>query len=266
MKMSKLKKTILITVIVLVILVILIPAIGIRLAIRKHAKEITPELGPIGEYFSAYDINWKASDDVQTITYGAMTLTVPDYFVKDESSLENTCKYSHKDEAGNLSESIIFTSPHDQSYMNVFSEENMEQFTNGFLDKYAAKQLEKGFEKLGNGIPHNAYHTNKCIELLSADDYSFWNWKQGFAYVVCGTLKKESVWLDYHYVYETEDICGIIRISDNSMRETQSGKKGGYIIIADMYSTADLNTSHGLIIFCNSLETAYAIFNSVVIE
>ena len=128
MKMSKLKKTILITVIILVILVILIPAIGIRLAIRKHAKEITPELGPIGEYFSAYDMNWKASDDVQTITYGAMTLTVPDYFVKDESSLENTCKYSHKDEADKLSESIIFTSPHDQSYMNVFSEENMEQF------------------------------------------------------------------------------------------------------------------------------------------
>ncbi len=264
--MSKLKKRILITVIVLVLLVILIPAIGIRLAIRKHAQEITPALGPTGEYFSAYDMTWKASDDVQTITYGAMTLTVPDYFVKDESSLENTCKYSHNDEAGNLSESIILTPPHDQSYMNVFSEENMEQFTNGFLDKYAAKQLEKGFEKLGNGIPHNAYHTNKCIELLSADDYSFWNWKQGFAYVVCGILKRESMWLNYHYVYETEDTCGIIRVRDFSKDGKQAEKGFQYYIIADLYSTDDLNTVHGLLIRCNSLETAYAIINSVVIE
>lgn len=264
--MSKRKKIILITVIVLVLLVVLIPSIGIRLAIRKHAKEITPELGPTAEYFTAYDESFVAVDYVQTISHGGLTLTAPGYFEKDELSLENTYMYTYKDEAGTVSESIVFMAPYDMSDMNLFSEENMEQFTNGFLDEYAANQLKKGFEKLGNGIPDNAYHTNKCIELLSADDYSFWNWKQGFAYVVCGILRSESMWLNYHYVYETEDTCGIIRVRDFSIDGNATEKGYRYYIIADMYSTADLNTVHGLLIKCNSLETAYAIINSVVIK
>lgn len=264
--MSKLKKRILITVIVLVLLVILIPAIGIRLAIRKHAQEITPALGPTAEYFTEYDESFAATDDTQTLSHGGMTLTAPGYFAEEETSLENTSVYSHAGENGTVTESIVFMAPYDQSDMNLFSEENMEQFTNGFLDKYAANQLKKGFEKLGNGIPDNAYHTEKCIVLLSEDDYSFWDWKQGFAYVVCGILKRESMWLNYHYVYETEDTCGIIRVRDFSKDGKQAEKGFQYYIIADLYSTDDLNTVHGLLIRCNSLETAYAIINSVVIE
>ncbi len=264
--MSKLKKPILIIVAVLIVLAILIPTIGIRLYIRHHAKQITPELGLTAEYFTEYDVGFAATDDVQTLSHNSTTLTAPGYFTEGELNLDDAYMYTYQNEAGTVSESIVFMAPYDQSDMNLLSEENMAQFTNGFLDEYAAKQLRKGFEKLGHGIPDNAYHTSKCIELLSADDYSFWNWKQGFAYVVCGILKRESIWLNSHYVYETEDICGIIRIRDFSDADNQAEKGFRYYIIADMYSTKDLNTVHGLLIKCNSLETAYAIINSVVIE
>lgn len=265
-KKSKVIKIILIVVISLVVLATLIGTIGLRLVIRHYAKEVTAEMSPPAEYFTEYDQNYGDADAVQDITHNGMTVTIPAHFETKEINLEETYMYAVLDEEGNASESIVFMRPDDVTDMNLFSEKNLAEMGNGFLKKYALKKLMKGFEDLGHGLPDNAYTTLKSTSLLSKDDYSFWNLQKGFAYVVSGLLKNTTFTGDYNYIYETDDICGIIHVRDFTLDGSNSTQNCNYYIVADMYSTSDFTTSHGLLIKCNSLEMAYSMINSIVIE
>ena len=268
MKASKNKviKIILIVIVSLVVLATLIGTVGLRLVIRHYAKEVTAEMGPAAEYFTEYDQTFVAVSAVQDITHNGMTITVPTHFQEKEFALEGAYMYVVSDEKGNALESVVFMRPDDVSEMELLSEERISEMGDTFLKRYAVKKLVQGFEDLGHGIPDNAYTTLKAASLLSKDDYSFWNWKQGFAYVVSGLLKNTSFLGDYNYIYETEDICGIIHVRDFTLDADNTTQNCNYYIVADMYSTSDFSTSHGLLIKCNSLEMAYGILNSIVIE
>ena len=266
-KKSKIIKIILVVVISIVVLATLIGTMGLRLVIRNYAKQVTAELGPAAEFFTEFDITMPNSVAVQDITHYGMTITLPGYFKEKEVSLQETRMYAVMDEEGNATESVIFVAPGDVSEINLFSEEKIEKMTDGPLEKYAVKQLMKGFEDLGNGIPDNFYNMTKAYYLLTEKDYSFWNWKQGFAYVVNGIIKNSiAVGCDYTYIYETEDICGFIHVTDRTEQAQSDSSRPDYYVVADMFSTDDFSKSHDLIINCASLETAYAIINSIEIE
>ncbi len=265
-KKKKILKIILIVIISLVLLATLIGTIGLRLVIRHYAKEVTAEMYPPAEYFMEYDQAFTDADAVQDITHNGMTVTIPAHFEAKAISLEETYMYGVLDEEGNASESIVFMCPDDVSDMALLSEERIAELGDTFLKKYAVKKLVKGFEDLGHGLPDNAYTTLKSTSLLSKDDYSFWNLQQGFAYVVSGLLKNTTFTGDYNYIYETDAICGIIHVRDFTLDGDSSTQNFNYYIVADLYSTSDFTTSHGLLIKCNSLEMAYSMINSIVIE
>jgi hypothetical protein len=187
-------------------------------------------------------------------------MTIPGNYTEKELSLENTIMYILPTEGETDTESVVFMASSDLSDMNLFSEENMATYTGGILDKFAVNKLMKGFKDLGHGLPDSAYNTFKSTALLTADDYSFWNWQKGFAYVVSGMIKNTSFLGDYNYIYETENICGIIHVRELTEQNCK------YYIVADMFSTDDLSTAHGLLIKTNSLEQAYAMINSITIE
>ena len=84
--------------------------------------------------------------------------------------------------------------------------------------------------------------------------------EKGFAYVVSGAIKNNTWVADKNYIYETEDICGLIRVRELTEKDYK------YYIIVDMFSTDDLDTVHGLLIKTNDLEMAYAMINSITIE
>lgn len=258
--MSKAKKIILTIVIILVSLIILFWIFGLRLVIWYAAKQITPDIGPAAEYFTEYNVTMDTTDYVQDISHDGLTMTIPGNFVEHELSLENTVMYILPTEGETDTESVVFMASSDLSDMNLFSEENMATYTNDMSDKVAADKLMKGFEDLGHGLPDSAYNTFKSTSLLTADDYSFWNWQKGFAYVVSGMIKTTSFSGDYNYIYETDDLCGIIHVRELAEKDYK------YYIVADMFSTDDLGTAHGLLIKTNSLEQAYAMINSIVIE
>lgn len=265
-KKRKVIKIILIVVISLAVLATLIGTIGVRLVIRHYAKEVTTEMYPPAEYFTEYNQTYAGADAVQNITHNGMTVTIPAHFETKEISLEETYMYAVLDEEGIALESIVFMSPDDVSDMALLSEERIAEMGDTFLKRYAVKKLVKGFEDLGHGLPDNAYTTLKSSSLLSKDDYSFWNLPKGFAYVVSGMLKNTSFTGNYNYIYETDTICGIIHIRDFTLDGDSSTQNCNYYIVADMYSTSDFSTSHGLLIKCNSLEMAYSMINSIVIE
>ncbi len=265
-KKKKILKIILIVIISLVLLATLIGTIGVRLVIRHYAKEVTAEMSPPAEYFTEYDQNYGDADAVQDITHNGMTVTIPAHFETKELTMEETYMYAVLDEEGNALESVLFMRPEDVSDMALLSEERIAELGDTFLKRYAVKKLVKGFEDLGHGLPDNAYTTLKSSSLLSKDDYSFWSWPQGFAYVVSGLLKNTSFTGDYNYIYETDAICGIIHVRDFTLDGDSSTQNFNYYIVADLYSTSDFTTSHGLLIKCNSLEMAYSMINSIVIE
>lgn len=252
----------------IVVLVTLIGTIGLRLVIRHYAKQVTAEMPPSAEFFTEYDQTLAEFGEMQDITHNGMTVTIPAYFQELEMSMHETYMYGVMDEEGNSSdtECIIFSRPDDVSDMVLLSEEGIAEMGDTFLKRYALKKLVKGFEDLGHGIPDNAYTTLKSAYLLSKDDYSFWNWQQGFAYVVSGMIKKASFTSNYNCIYENDDICGIIHVRDYTLDTDGSTKGYKYYIIADMYSTADFSTSRVLLIRSNSLEMAYGMINSIVIE
>lgn len=255
----KIIKIILIVVIYIVVLASLIWTVGPRLAIRHYAKQITAELGPAAEYFTEFDLTMPDSVAVQDITHYGMTVSIPAHF-KETEPLHTNRIFKVVDEEGNTTEILLIRAPNDVSEMNMLTVGKM---ADNPLERYIMEQLMKGYEDLGNGIPDNFYNMSKAYYLLTEEDYSFWNWKQGLAYITSGILKSQLAFAcDYTYIYETEDICGFIHVKDN----TSDSSKPDYFVVANMYSTDDFSTSHDLIIHCDSLEMFYAIINSIEIE
>lgn len=258
--MSKTKK-IVITIITICVFLTIVGWIFVpRLFVWFAARQITPDIGPGAEYFTEYDISLTDMDLVQTTSPGGLSMDIPNDYAEKEISLENTLMYVRTDETNIVTDSIVFMAASDLNDMNLFSEENIAELTDGPLSMLSTTHLIKGFEALGHGLPDSAYGTFKSSALLTEDDYSFWRLNQGFAYVVSGMIKNSSMMGEYNYIYETEEICGIIHVMIPSDREYK------YYIVADMFATDDLGTAHGLLIKTNSLEEAYGMINSIVIK
>ena len=261
------KKVILIVVGAIFVLFALVLFLVPRIVIYHQAKQVTAELGPAAEYFTEFDLTLPDEEPVREVTFDGMTVTIPGYLKNERSVLSNSCIYEEPLEDGKTGGRSVIIVTMDVSDTNSYLEEMITEKVEGPLGKYAVKQLMKGYEDLGNGIPENNYAMEKSYYLLKEEDYSFWNCKQGFAYIINGVLKKEASFIcDYTYVYEKEDISGFIHV-DGRTDHAQSDSSGySYRVTARMYSVNDYSTEHALLIRCDSLETAYAIINSAKIE
>ena len=250
--MSQKKKKILKVIIIILAVLTLIWMLGIRLIIWFFAQDAF-YVGPAAEYFTEYDVTL---EDTQSVSHNGITMKIPSNYVEDEP-LGSAIIYRSPDET----EAVVITAADSDSNMALFSEETIAEMSDSFLGKIGAHQLMNGFKAMDNGFPDTWYTTYKSLCLLSADDYSFLNWKQGFAYVVSKMMAE--AWLKrerYKYLYETEDICGVLQISDNM------NNQGVYRAYAHMFPTDDLNTNYTVILEANSLDKLYGMINSIVIE
>jgi hypothetical protein len=262
----KLKKTILIVVSSLFVLFTLIGFFGPRLVFGYYAKQVTAQLGPAAEYFTEFDLTLRNAETVQEVTFDGMTVTLPGEFKEQKSSMETACIYKEQDEEGDTGSTVIISTI-DVSELNRAIDEMILAYSDGLFKKYVAKQLVKGFEDVGKGIPENHYALTKSCFLLTEGDYSFWNWAQGCAYVIYGGLKNELAYpADDTYIYEKEDICGFIYVVDKTKQAQSDSSVLNYRVVATVYSMDDFSTEHTLIIESDSLKQAFAIINSVEIE
>lgn len=264
---SRLKKTILKVVSSFFVLFTLVGFFGPRLVFRYYAKLVTARLGPAAEFFTEFDLTLQDAETVQEVILDGMTVTLPGNFKEQESSMETACIYKEQDEEGKTKGSSVIMTTMDVSEMNQAVDEMIMEQADGPFKKYVAKQLLKGFEKAGNGMPENHYALTKSCFLLTEEDYNFWNWSQGFAYVIYGSLKNELAYpADDTYIYEKEDCCGFVYVVDKTKQAQSDSSVLNYRVVAMLYSMDDFSTEYVLMIQSDSLETAYDIINSAKIK
>ena len=245
--MSKAKKIVITVIAVLLVLALAAWFFVPRIMLYAGSKAILSNIGEAATYFTEYDIR---NENVQAIDNGHIAIDIPAEYVKKDLDLEHNAVYYDPDT--NLS--IYFMGERDMSEMNLIKEENFsEKLTDNKLD-IGTKQLIKGFEALGNGLPDCGYNTYKCIRLLDKEDNSFWNFNQAAAFLVTGTLKEISAASGTEQIYESDDICGFVSYT--------SRDDGTYRVGLEIYRTDDLNTVSTVILTVENLEDAYAVMNS----
>lgn len=245
------KKGITIAIIIVSVLLVGYLALGVflpRILLAVVVNKAT-DVGEGASSFTHYDVT---GDNTKEINNGKMTISIPEGYIEKDMG-ERECQMYTADESQKYT--IVLMDPLDMSYMNLLSEENLEN--SDINIKLGSEQIKKGFEKLGKGCPDSGYNTYKCIYLLEEDDYSFWDLEKGMAYSVAGFLKHVSPSWGTVYIYDNGDVCGFVHI--NELSDPNKAKYRGTL---ELYSKSDLNTVSTIMIMANTAEEIYAVANS----
>ena len=251
------------------VLLALVAFFAPRFIVYYQAKKVTTQLGPAAEWMTEYDLTFAETEPVQKVSFDGMTVLIPGNFRERETALETCRVYDgpvEKDEGRR--ENVLMTTG-DVSDLNRSIDEMKSVLVDkksGIFRNYIAKRLSKEMKELSQENP-NYYSLAKSCYLLTEKDYSFWNLEKGIAYLIKGTLKTGiTPYCDYILIYEKEDVCGLIYVTDRSLYTELSSSSPNYSLQVELYGMDDFSTSHFLLIKCDTLETAYAIINSAEIE
>lgn len=229
-----------------------------RAALSKMVEEfLIPNFSGKGEYFDGYDVR---NDSFVKVENEFIALDIPaEYILENQPSPEHEIlPYIYRKE-DTKEVVLLFAKPEDivmdlTDYSQYAENESVP-------DEKAFKKLMTAFESFGYGLPDSRFAAYKCSILLDKEDYSFWNMGKATAFVVLGTMKatSPSLYEDY-YVYESENIKGILSIKENTVDEDHPTR---YEAAFDAYPVSDLNYSYTIMFGMNSLEDIYAVINSV---
>lgn len=219
-----------------------------RIMLYKIVNSYLPNVDKSAEYFTDFNI---ANNDVQTIDNGYVSVKIPNRFIHNEEKAELIpCLYNTSDN----SETIFFMSEKgDLSGLNLLDPE-MYKDIDGVPPDIGVKEITKGFESIGKGLPDSAYNTYKLMLLINKDDYSFWNLNKGVCFSIAAVMKEILISnYDKMYLYEKDNIRGIIEIEE---------KEDIHKVVFEIYNSDDLDTVYTLVIGVKNIDDAYAIINS----
>lgn len=218
-----------------------------RIMIYKIVNDYFPSIDKNVEYFTNYSVS--SAEEVITVDNGFVSVKIPKRFKYREDKAEFIQLYEDADS----NESFFFQSKSDLSELNLLDSEKQKDIE-GIPEDFDLQEISEGFESLGNGLPDSAYNTHKCALLVSKDDYSFWNIKNGVCFSIAAVMK-EILISNYEevYLYEKDNICGIIMIEK---------RENIYHAVFEIYNSDDLNTVYTSQIDVKNLNDAYAIINS----
>ncbi len=209
-----------------------------------------------GERFEAYDIT--DSSLVRTELDDFSVGLPADYGFNSEKSDARSYFYH----AEQMREYIEIHPKPDERPMRL-SDIMIEDMWDLKLPLFRFGNLSKGCERIGNGQPDSLYGEMKCAVLLEENDFSFWNIDQGSAFCKLAIMQGTYTSGTDAYIYEREDLCGIIYIMDIHFSDTN---EPAYDVCFEFYAADDLNTPYELTIITPSLENAYAIINSIEMQ
>ncbi|MDE6746529.1 MAG: hypothetical protein K2J72_07805 [Oscillospiraceae bacterium] len=221
-----------------------------RIMIYKIVKDFFPSIDKNVEYFTDFSVS--SAEEVVTVDNGFVSVSIPKRFKYNEDKAEIIQSYGDADSK----ESFFFQSSHDSSELNLLDPEKLKDIE-GVPKNFDLQEIAEGFESLGNGLPDSAYNTYKCTLLVSKDDYSFWNLKNGVCYAIAAVYKATAISsYDDVYLYERGDIRGIIYATHNHR------ENGMEWVVFKVYRADDLNTVHTIQVTVKDINEAYAIINS----
>ena len=227
-----------------------------RAALSNIVEEfLIPNFSGKGDFFDGYDVR---NDSFVRVENEFISLDIPSGFElekdpnAEKDDFHSLQRYVRKDTQEAV---LLFPKPID-TVMDM-TDYAMFEGEEKIPDEKAFNRLLDTFESFGNGMPDSRFAAYKCIVLLDKENYSFWDMDKATAFTVLGTFRVSalSVYKDA-YVYESDNICGILYLSENS-------RKGKYEAAFDAYPVSDLNHSYTIMFGMNSLEEIYAVINSV---
>lgn len=223
----------------------------------------------IGEPIVEYDQSHVTDDSLVLTDFGAFRLGLPSDWEdqsKEDSEIiiyRTTGTVVEPGVNNRECESIGFN-PEGKDYSNLAILNNASLTEEG-LSNREMRILEKGYEKLGYGMPDSAYTTLKCAYSITSEDYNFYVYDKSLAYAYvlvhrAGSLYYSNDDTDKTYYYETDDKCVLIC---EKYRPDYDGK---YHFIMEFYDADDLNTVYTFSMTVDDKETGYAIINSLTFD
>lgn len=230
-----------------IVIWVIMPRAALSIAAKQY---IMPCFENKGEYFDGYDVR---NDSFKRVENEYISLCIPSGFdiVKNDSY--------HLYKCDDTSETILLFPKPDDTVMDM-TDYSMYSGNENIPDEKAFKKLMSSFESFGNGMPDSRFASYKCIVLLDKEDYSFWDINKATAFNVLGIFRATALIYKNAYVYESDNICGILYISEKNGNANQTVK---YDAAFDAYPASDLNHSYTLMMSMNSLEDIYSVINSV---
>ena len=230
-----------------------------RVALSKMVEEfIFPDFENCkGEYFDEYDVR---NDSFVRTENEYIAFDIPSGYVLEKQPTEENDHIPYIYSQDDTKEYVLMFAKPDDTVLDL-TDHSMYEDDENIPDEKTFQKMVDAFESFGNGIPDSRFAAYKCIALLDKEDYSFWDIGKATAFTVLGTFKVTAFsHYDNIYVYESEDINGILYITDNSDDPDDFTK---YEAIFDAYPVSDLNHSYTILMDMNSLEDIYSVINSV---
>ncbi len=211
----------------------------------------------IGDPILAYEKYDVKDDTFKIIDYGNYSVGVPSHWTdqSDEGSTFITYGLKSTTDEDVLAEALAATG-------------NGEDYTDMILlnrEIYESddiwRRVNKGFERLGYGMPTTAYDSIRIALSMDSKDYNLLNYNKSLAFTFALPYRAGSVNVydgvtSWSYLYEDENKCGFI----NEMYREDSDSYRYYL---NFYDTDDLNTEYIIILATKDKDTAYAIINSL---
>ena len=216
----------------------------------------------IGLPITEYDYGSVTDDSLVMTDFGAFTLGIPSDW-EDQTKEDSDFIIYHT--IGTVTESGAADNGEGMSFHPAGSDNSdlviLDNEEAGFSAR-EMRHLEKGYEKLGYGMPDNAYNALKCAYSITPEDYSFLKYDESLAYAYilayrAGSLYYSNGNTDKTYYYETDDKCVLI------CEKYRPDLDGKYHFIMEFYDTDDLNTGYTFSMTVDDKETGYAIINSL---
>ncbi len=219
-----------------------------RLEVYNAIQGTIPDIGEPAKYFTEYSVK---NNNTFTVENEHISAEIPVGFQKDEER-----DYTYFWRRGEY-ESVIIMESGEQKNMIFLDPARYD----GVNTEIGVDGFKKAFEAFGNGIPDSAFNTYKVMYMLENDDYNFWDLNIAKTYLAVGYSKcVNMVFHQNYYIYERDNICAIIGVTDNETKNPPGKVK--YSVQAEVYTTDNLNICTTMLINTNSLEEAYGIINS----
>lgn len=245
------RKTVTIVIIIAAVLLVGYIAVSIvvpRVMLHITIKETLADVGDGAEYFTEYSVAHREA--TFSADNGYIMIDIPAELSTSEIILETTQLF--KDDDGHM---VTLLEEDDFSDMNLL---DREIFNNqDFKVRIGINQFIKGVESLGNGLPDSAFGTLKCAYMLDEEDYNPYSFNNQVAYYYMGELK-QALHTGTTYVYENDDICGFIHVSEN----TTLPNEPDYFVDFDVYRKDNLNVATWVLFRSDDLQEVYAVINS----
>ncbi len=259
--MNKTKKIIIITTIAVLLTVALY--FGIlhpRVKLLIQTLQVYSVMGgttDIGDPILTYEKYDVKDDTLKMIDYGTYSVGVPSYWTdqSDEGSML-TIYGTEEVSDRNVSIELLGASGNGIDYTDMILLNR---------DLYESDKIwssvNKGFERLGYGMPTTAYDSIRIALSMDSKDYNLLNYNKSLAFTFALPFRAGSVNVydgvtSWSYLYEDENKCGFIH-------EMYREDSDSYRYFFNFYDPDDLNTEYTIVLATKDKETAYAIINSL---